>query len=177
MTSLTTEVTNRWLVAQQLLQFLGRNAGQEGGVGNPITVEMQNSQDRAVGCRSEKLGGVPCRGQGSGLSFTVAGDACDDETGIVEYRSDRVAERIARLASLVDRAWALRRGVAGNSSGKSELNKELQQSSLIPGDIRIKLGISACRRGQMVALRPFTVASFERGWSPGGTPSASASRA
>src|SRR5271169_4807549 len=54
-----------------------------------------------------------------------------------------MAERITQLAALVDRARALRRCVAGNSSGKRELNKELPKAGLVLADIRIDLAVSA----------------------------------
>ena len=54
-----------------------------------------------------------------------------------------MAERIAQLAALVDRARALRRGVAGNSTGKRKLNKELPQPGLILADIGIDLAVGA----------------------------------
>jgi len=54
-----------------------------------------------------------------------------------------MAERIAKFAALVDRARALRRCVAGNSSGKRKLNKELPKPSLILADVGIDLAVSA----------------------------------
>jgi hypothetical protein len=54
-----------------------------------------------------------------------------------------MAERIAQLAALVDRARALRRCVAGNSSGKRKLNKELPQPDFILADVGIDLAVSA----------------------------------
>ena len=39
-----------------------------------------------------------------------------DEIGIVEHRAERMAERIAQLTALVDRAGALRRDVTGNAT-------------------------------------------------------------
>src|SRR5271157_1628133 len=43
----------------------------------------------------------------------------------------------------MDRTRALRRGVAGNSAGKRELQKELAQAGLILADVRIDLAVSA----------------------------------
>jgi hypothetical protein len=82
---------------------------------------------------------MPRRGQRSRFGLAIA----DDEIGIVEYRPKRVAERITQLAALVDRARALRRCVAWNSSGKRELNKEFPKSGLVLADIGIDFAVSA----------------------------------
>ena len=137
------EVGRPPVAAEQLLQFLVLDAGQDGRVGNLVAVEMQDRQHRAVGGRIEKLVGMPRRGQRSGFRLAVADDAGDDEIGIVEHRPERMAERIAQLAALVDRARALRRGVAGNSSGKRKLKKELLQPGFILADVGIDLAVGA----------------------------------
>ena len=129
--------------AEQLFQFLAGDAGQDGRVGNLVAVEMQDRQHRTVGCRIEKLVGMPRRGQWSGFSLAVADDAGNNEIGIVKHRPERMAERITQLAALVDRARALRRCVAGNSSGKRKLNKELPKPGLILADVGIDLAVSA----------------------------------
>ena len=137
------EVGRPPVAAEQLLQFLAGDAGEDGRVGNLVAVEMQDRQHRAVGGRIEKLVGMPRRGQRTGLRLAVADDAGDDEIGIVEHRPERMAERIAQLAALVDRARALRRRVAGNSSGKRKLNEELPKPGLILADVGIDLAVSA----------------------------------
>src|SRR5208283_32754 len=86
---------------------------------------------------------MPGRGQRPGFRLAIAHDAGDDETGIVEHRPERMAERIAQLAALVDGAGSLRRGVAGNPSRKRKLKKELSQPGLILADVGIDLAVSA----------------------------------
>ncbi len=86
---------------------------------------------------------MPRRGQRPGFRLAIADDAGDDEIGIVEHRPERMAERIAQLSALVDRARALRRCVAGNSSGKRKLNKELPKPGFILADVGIDLAVSA----------------------------------
>src|SRR5579872_3978603 len=54
-----------------------------------------------------------------------------------------MTERIAQLAALVDGTGTLRRGVAGNATGKRKLNEELPQSGLILADVGIDLAVSA----------------------------------
>src|SRR5450756_2140262 len=54
-----------------------------------------------------------------------------------------MAERIAQLTALVDRARALWRCVAGDASGKRKLNKELPKPRLVLADVGIDLAVSA----------------------------------
>src|ERR1039458_5680352 len=111
------EVGRPPVAAEQLLQFLAGDAGEKRRVGNLVAVEMQDRQYRAVG------------GPGG--------------RGVRSHRPERMAERIAQLAAFVDRAWALRRCMAGNSSGKRELNKELPEPGFILADVGIDLAVSA----------------------------------
>ena len=113
------------------------------GIGNLVTVEMQDRQHRAVGGRIEKLIGMPCRGQRAGFRLAIADHAGDDEIGIIEHRAEGMAERITQFAALVDRARAFRRGVAGNSAGKRKLNEKLPEPGLILADIGIDFAVSA----------------------------------
>src|SRR5271165_3669793 len=87
--------------------------------GSVIFVSVVLKRDNWI----EKLVGMPRRGQWSGLCFAIADDAGDHEIRIVKHRSERMAERIAQLAAFVDRARALRRCVAGNTSRKRKLKK------------------------------------------------------
>ena len=118
-----------------------------GRVGNFVPVEMQDRQHRAIGGRIEELIGMPRRGQRSGLRLAIADDASDDEIGIVEHRPERMAERVAQFSALVDRARALRRGMAGDASRKGELEEELPQPGLILADVGVDLAVSALELG------------------------------
>ena len=72
------EVGRPAVAAEQLFQFLVRDAGEDGRVGNLVAVQMQDRQHRAVGGRIEELVGMPGRGQRSGFRLAVADDAGDD---------------------------------------------------------------------------------------------------
>ena len=72
------EVRRPAVAAEQLLQFLVLDAGEDGRVGDLVAVEMQDRQHRAVGGRIEELVGMPGRGQRPGLRLAVADDAGDD---------------------------------------------------------------------------------------------------
>src|SRR5450759_3321829 len=109
------------VATKQLLQFLAADAGEDRRVGNLVAVEMQDRQHRAVGSRIEKLVRMPRGCQRSCLCLAVADDAGDDKIWIIEHCPERMTERIAQFAALMDRARALRRCVARNSSGKRKL--------------------------------------------------------
>ncbi len=90
---------------------------------------------------------MPCGGQRTCFRLAVADDAGHDKIGIVEHRSESMAERITQLAPLVDRARAFRRYMAWNSSGKRKLKEELPKSGLILADIGIDLAVGALEIG------------------------------
>jgi len=62
-------------------------------------------------------------GQWARLRLAVINHTGDDQIGIVEYRSEGMAEGVAQLAAFVNRAGIFRRRVAGNASGKRELQE------------------------------------------------------
>src|SRR5439155_20459405 len=72
------------IAAEKLLQFLARDARQHGGIGNFVTVEMENGKDDAVADWIKKFIRMPACGHGAGLGFAIADDAGDDEVGIIE---------------------------------------------------------------------------------------------
>ena len=119
--------------AEELIQLFRFDAGENSRVGDLVAIQMQDRQHRAIGDRIEELVGMPCGGQRASLRFAIADDAGDDQIGIVEHRAEGMAERIAQLAALVDRARALRRSMAGNAAGKRELDERAFAGRLRPG--------------------------------------------
>jgi hypothetical protein len=84
--------TNRRLpaaAAEELLELLVADAGEDGGVGDLVAVEVQDGQHRAVGDRVEELVAVPGGGQRAGLRLAVAHHAGGDQVGVVERRRRR----------------------------------------------------------------------------------------
>ena len=136
------EVGRPAVAAQQLFQLLTGDPRENGRVGDLVAVEMQDRQHRAVGDGIEKLVGVPGRRQRPGLRLAVADDAGDDEIGIVEHGAERVTERIAELAALVDRTRTFRRRVAGDPARKRELQEQPSQPRFVLADVRDR---SRCR--------------------------------
>jgi hypothetical protein len=77
---------------QKLLQLLGLDARQDGGVGDLIAIEVQYRQHHPIGGWIEELIGVPGRGERPGFRLAIADHAGDDEIGIVEHRTERMAQ-------------------------------------------------------------------------------------
>ena len=90
-----------------------------------VAVQVQDREHGAVGARVEELVRMPARRQRTGLRLPIADDADHEEVGIVERRAERVDERVAEFAALVDRARRLRGGVARDAARKRELPKQL----------------------------------------------------
>ena len=120
------EIRRPAVAAKELLELFAANAGEQGGIGNLVAVQMQNRQHGSVGGGIQKLVGMPGGGKRSGFRLAVANDAGDDEIGIVERRAERMAQRIAELAAFVDRARALRRHVAGMPPGNENCLKSFR---------------------------------------------------
>ena len=133
--------------AQELVQFLGFDAGQHGRVADLVAVQMQDRQHRPVADRVEELGGMPGRGQRPGLGLTVADDAGHDQVRIVEHGAERVAQRVAQFPAFVDRSRSRRRHMAGNASGKRELGEQLLHPGLVLTHVGIDLRIRALEVG------------------------------
>ena len=71
---------------EELLQLLAGNAGEDGRVGDLVTIEVQDRQHRAVGHRIEELIGMPRGRQRTRFRLAIADDAGDDQVGTVEDR-------------------------------------------------------------------------------------------
>ncbi len=135
------------VAAQQRAQLLLRDPREHGRRGDLVAVEVQDRQHRAVASRIEELVRVPARGERTGFGLAVADDAADEQIRVVERRAERVHERVAELAALVDRSRRLRRDVARDPTGERELAKQPAQSLLVVADVRVELGVGALEVG------------------------------
>ena len=68
---------------------------------------------------------------GAGLGLAVADHAGDEQVRVVERGAERVHERVAELAALVDRAGRRHADVARDPAGRRELAHERQQARLV----------------------------------------------
>src|SRR5665648_259303 len=76
---------------EKLFQFPMLDTGQNSRVANLVAVEVQYRQHRSVCNWVKKLVGMPCGCQRACFRFTVADDAGDDQTRIVERGSEGMA--------------------------------------------------------------------------------------
>ena len=123
------------------------DAGEHGRVRDLEPVQVEDRQDRPVGLRVEELVRVPARGERPGLGLAVADDAGDEQVGVVERRAERVHERVAELAALVDRARHLRRDVARDPARERELAEEPPEPALVRAHVWIALAVRALEVG------------------------------
>ena len=123
-------VHRRWFVAfdevrrvaitlEQLRELVLRNAREKTRIGDLIAVQMQDRQHATVGCRVQELVAVPAGGERSGLGFTVAHHARDDQVRVVECSTERMRQRVAEFSAFVNRSRRLRCHVARNTARES----------------------------------------------------------
>ena len=127
-----------WGVAvalEQRAQLLRGDAGEDGGAGDLVAVEMQHRQDGPVVHGIEELVGVPAGGQRARFGLAVADHAADEQVRVVEGGAVGVHEGVAQLAALVDRAGRLGGDVAGDAAGEGELAEEPAQPLLVVADV------------------------------------------
>jgi len=132
---------------EELVQLLGLYAGQNRRVANLVAIQVQDRQHCPVGDRVEELVGVPGGRQGARFGLSVADDAGDDETGIVERRAEGMTERVPEFATFVDRPRRRRGDVAGDPAGKRELGEQPCQPGLVLADVGIDLAVGALQVG------------------------------
>ena len=128
---------------KELLQLVLGDPGQQSGVSDLITVQVQDGQHGAVHFGAEELVGVPGGGQGAGLGLTVAHHAGGDQVGIVKHRAEGVGQAVTQLAALVDGAWDLGRHMAGDAAGEGELLEQFFHALLVLADVGIDLAVRA----------------------------------
>src|SRR5690606_1481801 len=119
------------IALEQITQLLMRDAGQEGGIGNLVTIQVQNGEHRSIVAGVQKLVRMPRRRQCPGLGLAVTHHAGNDKIGIVQRGAVGVAKRISQFPALVDRAGNIRGYMAGNSPWKRELAKQGEHSCLV----------------------------------------------
>ena len=131
------------VAAHQVEELVLVDPGEHGRVGDLVTVEVENRQDRAVIHRIEELVAVPAGRERSGLGLTVADDTRDQQTGVVERDAVGVGEGVAELAAFVDRARRLGRGVARHAAGERELPEQLPDAVGVGPDMREELTVGS----------------------------------
>ena len=143
-----------------MLELLVADAGQDGRVGDLVAVQVEDRQHGPIVRRVEELVRVPAGGQRAGLGLAVADDAGDDQVRVVERRAEGMAQAVAELAPLVDRARCLGRGVAGDAARERELLEEPLHARHVlarrPGRSRcrsLQVGVADQRRPAVARAR------------------------
>lgn len=135
------------VAAQQLVQFLLGDAGQDRRVGDLVAVEVEDGQDGSVVDRVEELVTVPGGGERPRLGLAVADHAGHHQVRVVEGRSVGVGEGVAEFAALVDGAGRLGGDVAGHATGERELPEERAHAFGVPAYVRVGVGVAALQPG------------------------------
>src|SRR6516162_5313076 len=103
---------------QQLFQFLAADPIEDRRIRDFVPVEVKDRQNRAVRDWVQEFIRVPGCRQRPGFGLAIADHAGNDEVRVVEYRAERMTQRITQFAALVNRSRALWRCVTRDSAGK-----------------------------------------------------------
>ena len=133
--------------AQHLLELHVRDAREHRRARDLVAVEVQDRQHRAVARRAQEFVGVPARRERPRLGLAVADDRRDEEPRVVERRAERVRERVAELAALVQGAGHLGRDVARDAAWERELLEQALHPDAVERDARIELAVGALEVG------------------------------
>ena len=127
---------------------------QQRRVRDLVAVQVQNRKHRTVGLRIQEPVAVPAGRERARLGLPVADHARNEQVRVVEGSAVRVGERIAELATFVDRAGSLRRSMARNPSRERELPEELAEPVFVIRDVGIQLRIRSFEIGVRDNGRP-----------------------
>src|SRR5437867_9692454 len=108
---------------------------------------MKDREHGAVILRVQKLVAVPSRRERPRFGLAVADHASDNERRVVERGTGGVAQAVAELAALVDRARRLGRDVARDAAREGELLEEPLQSFRVLRDGGIQLAVRSLEVG------------------------------
>jgi len=118
-------------------QFIVGDAGEHGGAGDLVAVQMEDGKHGSVAHRIQEFIRMPTGGAGSGFGLAIAHHAAGEEIGIIEHGAVSMQERVAEFAAFMDGTGCLRGGVAGDAAGKRELLEEALHTLFISRNVRI----------------------------------------
>src|SRR5271165_5538305 len=130
---------------QQAFQLLVRNARQQSGVINLVSIQVQDGQNRAVPNGIEKLADVPGSCQWPGFRFPVSDRCSHDQIRVVEGSAAGVREYISQFTAFVDRTRSFGGAMASDAAGKRELLEELAETLFVFTLFRVDLGVGSFR--------------------------------
>lgn len=106
-------------------------------------VEVEDREDRTVGCRVEELVAVPRGGEWACLALPVADHRESDEVRLVKDRPKGVRDRVTELATLVQRSRGLGSRMGDDAAREGELLEEETHARLVLGYVGVDLGVDA----------------------------------
>ncbi len=71
---------------KKAFEFLRGNPGENRGIGDFISVQVENRENRPVRDGIQKFVGMPGSGHGTGFGFSVPDDAHGNQIRVVEHR-------------------------------------------------------------------------------------------
>lgn len=99
-----------WLPAvanEQGGQFFVADSGQDSGVVDLVSIQMENRENGAVSDWVQELGAVPASRKWTSLGFSIADHCQRDEVGVVEDGSKGMGDRISQFTTFVDTSRSL----------------------------------------------------------------------
>src|SRR5215471_17634278 len=107
------------------------DTGENGRIGDFVTVEMQDGQHGAIAGWIQEFVCVPTGGERAGLSFAVADHTRDEQIGVVESGAISVSQGVTEFAALMNRAGRFRGSMAGNAPWEGKLSEQTFHSRLV----------------------------------------------
>ena len=132
---------------EQAFQFAVTDAGQDGRVGDLVTVEVEDGQHGTIVTRIEEFVGMPGSGERPGFRLTIADNATGDQVRVVENGPVCMKQRVAELTAFMDGSRRIRRNVAGNAARKRELLEQPAHALAVLRNILVILAVAAFQPG------------------------------
>ena len=131
------------VAAKQFGQLAFGDAREDCGVGDLVSIEMEDWQDCAIAYRVQKFVAMPAGGQRTGFRFAITDDTAHQKIGVVEGRAECVGKRVTEFATLMDGAGRFGGDMARNATGEGKLFEEPADAFFIAADVRVIFGVRA----------------------------------
>src|SRR5271157_1415142 len=137
------EVRSPAVSCQQAFQLLVRNARQQSGVINLVSVQVQDGENRPVPNGVEKLANVPGSCQWPCFRLPVSDHRSHDQLRIVEGSAAGMREYVSQFAAFVDGPGSFGGAMAADAAGKRELLEELAETFFVFTLFRVDLRVGS----------------------------------
>src|SRR5579864_1018007 len=129
------------VAAEEILNFLVRNARQQGRIVDLIAIQMEDREHSAIARRIQELVGVPGSRERTGFRLAIAHDCRNNQLWIVKGRATGMREDVAEFSAFVNRSRSFRRAVTPDSAGEGKFMEELPQAVFVKTLLGIDLGV------------------------------------